>query len=121
MTVSSFSSETEFLEVLSAHDALVRRCARGQIEFREFVQLYGDFWWRYAFDGHESDNAERHLLERHADRILVHRRIAEEVLGPLAPESDARKESYRHAGRIAPEQALSRLKQIASEYLQDEN
>ena len=113
--MSIFSSEANLLEVLSAHDALVRRCALGHIEFREFVRLYSDFWWRYALDGHEADSTERRLLERHANRILLHRRIAEEVLSPLATESDATKQSYRHAGRMAPEDAFIRLKLIATE------
>ena len=57
--MSNFASEIDLLEELSAHDDLVRRCVRGDIEFREFVRLYDDFWWRFALDGHESDSAEQ--------------------------------------------------------------
>ncbi len=112
-----FASETELLEALSERDDLVRRCARGDINFREFVRLYDDFWWRYALDGHESDRSEQILLGRYANRILVHQKIAEEVLSALASENQGREPAYEHAGRITPETALLRLKRIASEFL----
>jgi hypothetical protein len=68
-------------------------------------------------DGHESDSAERLVLERHANRILLHRKVAEEVIGALASASDATKQSYQHAGRIGPQDAFERLQRIASEFL----
>ena len=116
--MSNFASEIDLLEVLSAHDDIVRRCVRGDIEFRDFVRLYDDFWWRFALDGHESDSADRTLLERHADRILLHRKIAEEVIGALASASDATKQNYQRAGRIGPRDAFARLQRIASEFLE---
>jgi len=115
--MSNFASEIDLLEELSAHDDLVRRCVHGDIEFREFVRLYDDFWWRFALDGHESDSAERLVLERHANRILLHRKVAEEVIGALASASDATKQSYQRAGRIGPQDAFERLQRIASEFL----
>ena len=42
--MSNYASEIDLLEVLSAHDDIVRRCVRGDIEFREFVRLYDGFW-----------------------------------------------------------------------------
>jgi hypothetical protein len=115
--MSDFAFETGLLEALSAHDDLVRRCASGDIEFREFVRLHDDFWWRYALDGHESARTEQLLLERHANRIWVHQKIAEEVLSALASASDATKQSYQRAGRIGSQDALVRLQRIASEFL----
>jgi hypothetical protein len=115
--MSNFETENALIEALTAHDELVRRCVRGDIEFREFVRLYDEFYWRFALDGHESDSAEQLLLERHANRILMHQKIAEEVLGALASASDATKQSYQRAGRIGPQDALVRLQRIASEFL----
>jgi hypothetical protein len=113
--MSTFTSETDLLEALSAHDDLVRRCARGDINFGEFVRLYDEFWWRYALDGHESDRAEQILLEHHANRILVHQKVAE-VLSALAPEGHATEQVYERAGRITPEDALLQLRRIASDF-----
>src|SRR3569833_2839210 len=115
--MSNFESEIDLLETLSAHDELVRRCVRGNIDFDKFVRLYDDFWWRYALDGHESDRTEQLLLERQANRILMHRKIAEDVLGCLASASDAAQQRYQRAGRIGPREALVRLQRIAAEYL----
>lgn len=117
--MANFTSEIDLLNALSTHDDLVRRCVRGDIDFGEFVRLYDDFWWQHALDGHESNDAERMLLERHASRILLHQRIAEDVLAPLACASDAGQQTYQRAGRIGSHDALVRLQRIAAEYLNE--
>jgi len=40
------------LNDLDAHDALVMRCARGQLTWAQFERAYDNFYPRYPLDGH---------------------------------------------------------------------
>src|SRR5690349_6558281 len=95
-----FASETDLIQKLNEHDALVRGCVAGQLSFDEFCKRYNDFYPFYALDGHESDEEERALLEKYEARIEPHRVIAEDILGRLCSEADAQRDIYRQAGRF---------------------
>ncbi len=105
--------ESELILALDVHDALLARCARGELELAAFLQRYDDFAMRWALDGHESDPVGRSTLERHADRIHVHQRVCEEVIGHLTSEDLAIAPASRAAGFFGPTEALKRLREIA--------
>jgi hypothetical protein len=107
-----FASEKEFLETITRHDELVRRCIRGEISFAEFCDLYHEFYAYYALDGHESDEEERELLARHDARIAPHRIITYEILWGMCSDENAELEDYKLAGRFGSAEALRRLKQV---------
>ena len=108
-----FESEVDFLSTIERHDALVRECIEGTIGFLEFCDKYNDFYAFYALDGHESDEEERQLLEKHEARIEPHRIIAYDILGKLCSDSDAQLDSYKQAGRFGSSEALQRLAHVA--------
>ena len=104
-----FESEADLVETIAKHDALVRQCVSGQIPFLEFCEKYNDFYAYFALDGHESDDEEQALLEKHDGLIEPHRVIAYEILGKVCSDEDARLKSYRNAGRFGSAEALRRL------------
>lgn len=110
--MNMFASESELLAILEQHDGLVKRCLRGEMGFWEFCDAYHDFYAYYALDGHESDEAERLLLEKHAARIEPHRAIAYEILGNVCSDEDAGLESYTAAGRFGSKEAMKRLRNV---------
>jgi len=107
-----FSSESDLLEQLDKHDRLVRACVRGELSFDDFCAQYQHFHDSHALDGHESDDEERALLEKHRDRIEPHRVIAQDILGRVCADEDARREVYRLAGRFGKTEALRRLAEV---------
>ncbi|MBL1215855.1 MAG: hypothetical protein HND52_20960 [Ignavibacteriae bacterium] len=107
-----FQSEAELLQALDKHDALVRRCVDGTIGFWEFCEEYADFYAFHALDGHESDEEERALLEKHDSRIEPHRVISYEILGKVCSDEDARRKIYREAGRFGSARAVELLSRV---------
>ena len=107
-----FESEARLLETLTTHDALVRECVDGQLSFDAFCEEYHDFYAFYALDGHESDEEERALLDKHEARIEPHRVIAEDILGLVCSEEDAERDSYQRAGRFGSVEAVQRMRRV---------
>jgi hypothetical protein len=107
-----FKSERDLLDVLDRHDALVRRCIAGAMDFDRFCDEYNDFYAFYALDGHESDSAERDLFEKHELRIRPHEFIAFEILGRVCSDADAELVSYKLAGRISSRDAILMLSRV---------
>jgi hypothetical protein len=107
-----FESESDLLKTIAVHDELVRKCAAGELSFGAFCVQYNDFYAYYALDGHESDEEERALLEKHNSIIEPHRVIAYEILGKVCSDADAELESYRQAGRFGSADALARLRSV---------
>jgi hypothetical protein len=104
-----FESENDLVKTIAEHDALVQRCVAGEISFVEFCETYSDFYPRFALDGHESDEEERSLLEKHDRLIEPHRVIAYEILGKLCADENSELESYKNAGRFGSAEALRKL------------
>ncbi len=107
-----FESEDDLLSIIAKHDNLVRLCVAGQMCFSDFCEQYSDFYAYYALDGHESDEEERALLEKHEHLIEPHRLIAYEILGRVCSDADAGLEGYKLAGRFGSAVALERLKEV---------
>jgi len=107
-----FQSEADLLAAISRHDELVLRCAAGELSFQQFCDQYNAFYAFYALDGHESDEEERALLEKHEERILPHRVIAFEVLGRVCSDEDAKRDIYIQAGRFGSVEAIAKLRQV---------
>jgi len=112
-----FESEADLLESLDHHDDLVRQCARGEKSFDDFCAEYHDYYAYCALDGHESDQEERALLEKYEKRIEVHRIVAEDILGGVCSDADAKLKIYQHAGRFGSVEAVQRLRNLTAMYL----
>lgn len=107
-----FDSEAHLLATLALHDELVHQCVRGELTFDQFCERYNDFYAYYALDGHESDEEERALLEKHEELIRPHRIVALEVLGRVCSDEDAQREIYKQAGRFGSAEAVARLSHV---------
>ena len=106
-------NEQELLAALDAHDALVVRCARDEMDYAEFEKVYDNFFQRWALDGHESSLDEKEVLRRHANRIHVHRRVWEEVICHSTSDDLAYNLSAQQSGFIGSAEAQRRLMSIA--------
>ena len=108
-----FESEQDIIEKLDIHDQLVRDCVSGKLEFWKFCEEYNNFFNHYALDGHEADNEELALIKKYEQRILLHEKVAEEVLGKVCPDEDATKPDYIKCGRFGSKVAVKKLSVIA--------
>lgn len=106
-----FESENDLLLTIERYNRIIRECVFEEITFHEFLDKYNSFYFYYALDGHESDEEEQKLLEKHKDKIEPHLRLMEELQG-LCDDEDAIKESYIRANRFGSEEGLKRLKDI---------
>jgi hypothetical protein len=52
------------------------------------------------------------LLEKYDSRIEPHRVIAEEILGLVCSDEDAKLNNYKQVGRFGSDEALRRLEQV---------
>lgn len=107
--------EAELLTAVDAHDTLVRRCALGEMTYAQFEAEYDNSFQRWALDGHESRPAEQAMLLRFAARIVVHRRVWDEVLVCATSEDLARLPQSQHAGFVGPDEAQRRIRSIAGD------
>jgi len=112
-----FASEVDLVESLDQHDILVRECVSGCLSFSEFSSQYDSYYWSHALDGHESDDEELSLLDKYRDRIALHEAVALEVLSGVCSDADARLDGYIQARRFGSDEAVRRLRDIASRYL----
>jgi hypothetical protein len=105
-----FASESELLETLAEIEAALEQAAHsGSGSFREHYFKAGHLYGYYAIDGHESDEEERRLLAKHAERIARIEEALDSADG-LCAEEDAQKEIYRKAGRYGADEAARRLR-----------
>ena len=104
-----FLSEAELIEVLDRADAMINACAEGLLDFNVFYRDLGYLHGFHALDGHESDEEELRMLDKHHDRIAWIERVLDEISGVCA-DQDSTKESYINAGRFGTAEALRRLK-----------
>lgn len=111
--MDSYPSEKHLLLALDRCDDLIRACASGRLSFADFRAEYNDFYWSFALDGHESDQAGQAVLAKYASRIAPHQTVAETILAKVCSDADASSESYRAAGRFGSTEAVTRLKLVA--------
>jgi hypothetical protein len=108
MTTFSSEFESDLVRSLDEHDALIARCAQGELPFTEFVKQYDSFYPRYALDGHEASPAELEILHRHARRVALHREVWEEVLTRMVRDEFIQDDRAPSAF-ITPREAVHRL------------
>jgi hypothetical protein len=111
------SLEEDLLRELDRHDALVARCARGDLSWQEFETAYDSFFPRYPLDGHEGSAELMMLLRRHAGRITLHRQVWEQVLTRVTSADHAGDPGARDAGFIGPQAAVRRLQDLVQTHL----
>ena len=112
--MATYPSKSELVAALDRHDKLLRQCADGRLSFWDFCAAYDNFYWSYALDGHESDPAGVAVLGELAARIAPHQELAETVLAHVCSDTDAANGSYGKTGRFGPEEAVVRLKLVAT-------
>lgn len=105
----------DLLSELAAHDALVVRCASGEVSFERFSEMYDSFYARVALDGHEATPDERALFARFEPRIRPHERIWREVLSRITSDELLAGPGAIEAGFIGSEQAVGLMRAIAVE------
>ncbi len=110
-----FESENDLLLTIERYNSIIHECVFEEITFEEFLNKYNYFYFYYALDGHESDEEEQKLLEKHKNKIKPHLRLMEELQG-LCDDEDAVKESYIQANRFGSDEGLRRLKEISKKY-----
>lgn len=106
-------TESELVETLDTHDALVVACIRGELDWPRFEAAYHSFYVHHALDGHEADAVERALLAAYADRIALHRQIWSDVISRVTTDEHAR----NHAGYLSTVQAVQRIRELARDAL----
>jgi len=111
-----YESELEIVEIIMRLNALVEKCASGEIKFDQFIKEYGYPIGEYALDGHESNEEGRRLIKAQESKLRPHILITERILNYLCSEEQAKDPAYIKALRIGPEQAFIVLREIASEY-----
>ncbi len=107
-----FASEAELLEAIKFHDQLLESVAAGELSFDDFCEKCHDFYAFYALDGHESDEDELALIERHHVLIEPRRVVAEDILSLVCSDEDAEREIYKQAGRIGSVEAIRRIRAL---------
>lgn len=112
--MSSHPLETDLVAALDRGDELIRLCAAGHISFDDFCAKYDNLYWAYALDGHESDQFGQAVLAKYAARIAPHQIVAEAILTKVCSGRDAALESFRTAGRFGSDEAIARLKLVAT-------
>lgn len=95
---------------LDAHDALLAKCATGEVGVREFLAVYDSFYQRWSLDGHEGDAP---VLAKFAERISIHREVWDQVECHITTEDHASNPAYKARGFIGEQEALRRLQSIA--------
>jgi hypothetical protein len=110
----------ELREALRHFTALVLSVGRNEISLQKFLEAYQNFYHYYALDGHESDAAERCLLDEQAEAIDLHRRVQEEVLSLVYMTGDWDRAALNRIGRIDPEQAQQKLAGLCADLRADE-
>ena len=114
-----FSTETEFVALLEKMEAMIDECASGKREFYSFHREIGYLHSFYALDGHESDEEELAIMERHRSRLSWIERVLEEI-GEVCSAGDAPKEAYIRAGRFGSEEALRRMRELMKNWMDEE-
>ena len=109
-----YESEESLLADLANADRILRECAAGSLGFEAFTAEYDGFYWRAALDGHESDQEELAILRKYSGRIEPHRFVAEEILGKVCSEADAKLEAYIQAGRFGPDRAIEMIREVVA-------
>lgn len=105
--------ENQFRQMLFEGTLLVKRLATGEVDLVAFIGMYANFYYYHALDGHEPDTHRNLLIRKYEAIVELHRRIQTEIIDPLYLGSPDQMPQYLAAGRISPEQALDRLKEIA--------
>lgn len=98
----------ELAKALSDATSLVLSAANGEIALGDFLEAYGNFYHRYALNGHEADPDAQLLTELHW-AVEFHRKVQEEVLDRAYLNSDLDQASLNRIGRIDLGQVRSRL------------
>lgn len=113
------TEEAQLLAALDAHDALVRRCAQGELPFRDFEAAYDAFYVRHPLDGHEGGATFQALLARHESRVALHRALWEHVLTRVVSRSQEHWVGRPEAvGFIGEDEALVRVRRLAERHLE---
>ena len=108
-------TESELVQLLKVHDAMVQSCVAGDLSLGEFLKRYDDFPQRYALDGHEADEVEGEILRRHSPGVAFHLGVLNALSG-LCREEDAERPEYLRAGRFGPIEGLKRLRQYVQQH-----
>ena len=104
-----------FREEMLAATESIDRLSKGEVGLAEFLAVYDNFYHRGALDGHESSPDLHRFLREHAKIVEFHREV-QQVLDALYIPSGTNVPDYRSIGRLAPDTAVSRIRELAYEH-----
>ena len=109
--------ETKVLETtLKEGLFLVQQVVSGEISIQEFVKKYNNFYYYNALDGHEANESTLDLFSKYSQLIELHRRVQMEVVNLVFLGNKNDLPQYLEAGRITPDEARRRIKNILREF-----
>jgi hypothetical protein len=111
-------SEEQLSATLRVGAKLIFDCVHGRISFETFLVKYDSFYMYYAFDGHESDDAELELFQMHATEIAVHEAVWNEIITKITDDKFMNRPEVIRAGFIGREEGFTKLKKIAERHSQ---
>lgn len=105
-------SRKEFVQEMIRGTELIVEGASGSLGIRQFIASYDNFYHYNALDGHEADSAIASHLVEFADACRLHEAVQTEVIDQVYLGHE-NLEQYVAAGRILPDEASDRLREIA--------
>ncbi len=111
-----YPSEKELYATLDAGRKLIVDCIHGRINFNAFLTDYDAFYIQHNLDGHESDDAEKAILRKHATEIALHQAVWENVISKVTADEFMNRPEVLQAGFIGHSEAQSRLKDLVRKY-----
>jgi hypothetical protein len=111
-------SEEDLSAILRVGAKLIFDCIQGRISFETCLVEYDSIYMYYAFDGHESDDAELELFQMHAAEIEVHEAVWIEIITKIIDDKFMNRPEVIRAGFIGREEGFTKIKEIAENHSQ---
>lgn len=105
-----FEDENALVTLLEKYKQLLIKVINDEITIDFFFREYGNFYYYYALDGHESDTEEKELLLKYDKDIEVFRVVQEEIFNRICDDELAVLDIYIANQRISAKHAIDELK-----------
>lgn len=106
----------DLINALSEASLLAIKWNKFEISIREFVNQYGNFYHYEGLDGHEASDEQARTLFELREFIEPHGLIQNTVVDSVFFGDGSSTRSVEESGRIAPNEAETRLKKICTTY-----
>lgn len=86
-----------------------------KLSIEEFIEIFNNFYYFEALDGHEANTNQKIILQKWSDVISILAQIQTEIIDRVYVKDDEMHDLYIKTGRIDREQAVQKLKKILQE------